>query len=287
MNLRSFFLILFSLSVSLVTSQNIIKNGAFKGKSKKNKSYKKSSSKLLNKKGEFTTKAKSNSMIKQSLMDFNGQYRMQNFFLSPGLTFMVPSGSGNEANNFKKRGRIGLIFEAGAYHIFEKGGNIFNYMDYGIGYKKLAGSEYHDANNKSIFKQNNISSFFNINNIWQISTKKFIQSSIGANLDFKFNEKDSPSPYNTDDLSFSFHLKLGYGFKFSKTLFIIPTVETPIINLKKWEQGKSTYGIYNSRYRPILFKVRFIWLKKLAKSDCPPVYTNPEDDARNERNYMQ
>lgn len=284
MNSRFFLTVFITLIFHLGFSQNIIKNGTFKGKSKKTKSFKKSSSRLLNKKGEFTAKSKSNSMIKQSLMDFNGQYRMQNFFLSTGLTFMLPNSLENE---FSKRGRLGLIFEGGAYHIFERGGNIFNYMDYGAGYKRLSGSEFNDVNNKSIFKQNYISSFFNINNIWQLSSKKFLQSSIGANLDFKFFEKDTPLPNNTDKLNFSFHFKLGYGIKFSKTLFIIPTIETPIINLKKWEQGKSTFGIFNSRYRPVLFKVRFIWLKKLGKSDCPPVYTNPEDDARNERNYMQ
>lgn len=284
MNSRFFLTVFITLIFHLGFSQNIIKNGTFKGKSKRTKSFKKSSSRLLNKKGEFTAKSKSNSMIKQSLMDFNGQYRMQNFFLSTGLTFMLPNSLENE---FSKRGRLGLIFEGGAYHIFERGGNIFNYMDYGAGYKRLSGSEFNDVNNKSIFKQNYISSFFNINNIWQLSSKKFLQSSIGANLDFKFFEKDTPLPKNTDKLNFSFHFKLGYGIKFSKTLFIIPTIETPIINLKKWEQGKSTFGIFNSRYRPVLFKVRFIWLKKLGKSDCPPVYTNPEDDARNERNYMQ
>jgi len=284
MKSRFFLLVFITLTFSFGFSQNTIKNGAFKGKSKKTKSFKKSSSRLLNKKGEFTAKSKSNSMIKQSLMDFNGQYRMQNFFLSPGLTFMLPNALENE---FSKRGRLGLIFEGGAYHIFERGGNIFNYMDYGAGYKRLSGSEFNDVNNKSIFKQNYISSFFNINNIWQLSSKKFLQSSIGANLDYKFFEKDTPLPNNTDKLNFSFHFKLGYGIKFSKTLFIIPTIETPIFNLKKWENGKSNFGIFNSRYRPIILKVRFIWLKKLGKSDCPPVYTNPEDDARNERNYMQ
>ena len=284
MKSRFFLLIFITLTFTLGFSQNTIKNGAFKGKSKKTKSFKKSSSRLLNKKGEFTVKSKSNKMIKQSLMDFNGQYRMQNFFLSPGLTFMLPMASDKE---FRQRGRLGLIFEGGAYHIFERGGNIFNYMDYGAGYKRLSGSEFMDINNKSIFKQNYISSFFNINNIWQLSSKKFLQSSIGANLDFKFFEKDTPLPNNTDKLNFSFHFKLGYGIKFNKILFVIPTIETPILNLKKWENGKSTFGIFNSRYRPIIFKVRLIWLKKLGKSDCPPVYTNPEDDARNERNYMQ
>ena len=84
MKSRFFLLVFITLTFSFGFSQNIIKNGAFKGKSKKTKSFKKSSSRLLNKKGEFTAKSKSNSMIKQSLMDFNGQYRMQNFFLSTG-----------------------------------------------------------------------------------------------------------------------------------------------------------------------------------------------------------
>ena len=284
MKSRFFLLIFITLTFTLGFSQNTIKNGAFKGKSKKTKSFRKSSSRLLNKKGEFTVKSKSNKMIKHSLMDFNGQYRMQNFFLSPGLTFMLPMASDKE---FRQRGRLGLIIQGGAYHIFERGGNIFNYMDYGAGYKRFSGSEFMEINNKSIFKQNYISSFFNINNIWQLSSKKFLQSSIGANLDFKFFEKDTPLPNNTDKLNFSFHFKLGYGIKLNKILFVIPTIETPILNLKKWENGKSTFGIFNSRYRPIIFKVRLIWLKKLGKSDCPPVYTNPEDDARNERNYMQ
>ena len=75
--------------------------------------------------------------------------------------------------------------------------------------------------------------------------------------------------------------------KFKKKFFIIPTIESPFLTLKKWEQGKSSYGVFNSRYRPLIFKIRFIWLKTPGKGDCPPVLTNPEDKARYERNYMQ
>ena len=51
--------------------------------------------------------------------------------------------------------------------------------------------------------------------------------------------------------------------------------------------NKSTYGIFNSRYRPLIFKVRFICLKKLGKGKCPEALTSPEDKARYERNYLQ
>ena len=224
------------------------------------------------------------------LVDFNGTYQLQNFYLSPGLTYMMPyeipniiSNSNSEVN---AKARLAYIIEAGAYRIFEKGGNIFNYLDYGFSYKKLSGSETIDES-KSIFKQRFLGGSFNLNNIWQISDKKFIQTSLGSNIDFKLFEEATPLPNNTDRLTIAFHLKVGYGFKVKKTLFVIPTMESPFLTLKKWEQGKSTYGIFNSRYRPLIFKVRFIWLKKLGKGKCPEALTSPEDKARYERNYMQ
>tara|TARA_B110000305_G_scaffold66869_1_gene74926 strand:+ start:2729 stop:3490 length:762 start_codon:yes stop_codon:yes gene_type:complete len=224
------------------------------------------------------------------LIDFNGTYQLQNFYLSPGLTYMMPyeipniiSNSNSEVN---AKARLAYIIEAGAYRIFEKGGNIFNYLDYGFSYKKLSGSETIDES-KSIFKQRFLGGSFNLNNIWQISDKKFIQTSLGSNIDFKLFEEGTPLPNNTDRLTIAFHLKVGYGFKVKKTLFVIPTMESPFLTLKKWEQGKSTYGIFNSRYRPLIFKVRFIWLKKLGKGKCPEALTSPEDKARYERNYMQ
>ncbi len=224
------------------------------------------------------------------LVDFNGTYQLQNFYLSPGLTYMMPyeipniiSNSNSEVN---AKARLAYIIEAGAYRIFEKGGNIFNYLDYGFSYKKLSGSETIDES-KSIFKQRFLGGSFNLNNIWQISDKKFIQTSLGSDIDFKLFEEGTPLPNNTGRLTIAFHLKVGYGFKVKKTLFVIPTMESPFLTLKKWEQGKSTYGIFNSRYRPLIFKVRFIWLKKLGKGKCPEALTSPEDKARYERNYMQ
>ena len=162
-------------------------------------------------------------------------------------------------------------------------------MDYGISYKKLSGSENRESVGKQNYFQKRFLSFnYNINNIYQINDTRFFQTSLGANLDFMlFEEQPVPTPSNTDRLLMSFHLKIGYGLKFQNRLFIIPTLESPIINLKQWESGKSTYGILNSRYRPLLLKVRILWLKRPNRGDCPPVYLNSEDKSRYDRNYMQ
>ena len=129
------------------------------------------------------------------LVDFNGTYQLQNFYLSPGLTYMfpyeIPNILTNSNSEINAKGRLAYIIEAGAYQIFEKGGNIFNYLDYGIGYKKLSGSE-QISENKSIFKQRFLTGSFNLNNIWQLSDRKFIQTTIGSNINFKLFEEGSP-----------------------------------------------------------------------------------------------
>ena len=113
------------------------------------------------------------------LVDFNGTYQLQNFYLSPGLTYMlpntIPNVLTNSNNEINANGRLAYTIDAGAYRIFEKGGNIFNYLDYGIGFKKLSGSEQINES-KSIFKQRFLTGSFNLNNIWQLSDRKFIQT---------------------------------------------------------------------------------------------------------------
>ena len=63
------------------------------------------------------------------LLDFNGTYQLQNFYLSPGLTYMfpyeIPNILTNSNSEINAKGRLAYIIEAGAYRIFKKGGNIF------------------------------------------------------------------------------------------------------------------------------------------------------------------
>ena len=221
------------------------------------------------------------------LVDLDGSYKMKHFYMSPGLTFMLPNLQNKENDTINAFGRIAFNLEAGIYRIFKDGGNVFNYMDYGIGYKKLSGAEKNPE--KNIFKHHYLSFNYNLNNIYQLTNTKFIESSIGANLDWKLTEKQKENikPNNTKSLLFSFHLKVGYGMKFQNRLFIIPSIETPIINLLEWEGGKSNYGIFNSRYRPLIIRVKILWLKRPGKGDCPPVKLNSEDKARYQNNYMQ
>jgi len=230
------------------------------------------------------------------------QCRHGGWMIGPGLTYMLPNriksydevvdsiGPDFVNDYLKRNGRVALYLEVGRYQIFYDGGYIFNYMDYSLAYKRLSGTEkYHD--NKSIFKQNNLLLNFNINNIIQLSDFRFIQNSIGANFDWKFSQKytpaspSSPLGNNTSRFLFSLHYKLGFGIKYNDRLFIIPSIETPILNILEWEGGKSTYGIFTSRYRPLIFSVRFAWLRSPDRGACPPVY-GPDGDRQKQEQHM-
>jgi len=229
----------------------------------------------------------------RDLVTFNGQYKMGGWLISPGLTYMWPNKikflGGQEDPDITPKGRIALYLEAGRYRFFYQGGRIFNYFDYSLAYKRLSGSEKY-LDNKGIFKQNYLLGNFNVNNILQLSDFTFIQNSLGVNLDYKFAQKyensGSPLAADTDKLLFSLHYKFGFGFKVTETLFIIPSIETPIVNFKRWENFKSTYGLFSSRYRPLILSVRFAWLRRPGKGACPPVYANPDDKAKQEQYMM-
>jgi hypothetical protein len=249
--------------------------------------------------GQYMTNRKN-----RALVDFK-QYKYGGWMTSPGLTYMYPSrvkylaDSTEEPIKYRKdpnvnpNGRIALYLEVGRYQIFYNGGRILNYMDYSLAYKRLSGTEKYSSTEretKAIFKQNFLLANFNVNNIIQLTDYTFIQNSIGVNFDWKFSEKHetNDSPYavnNSGTFVLSLHYKLGYGVKITDQLFIIPTLETPILNGLKWENGKSTYGIFSSRYRPIIFSVRFAWLRIPSRGDCPPVY-GPDGDADKQQQHM-
>ena len=225
---------------------------------------------------------------KKDLVEYR-VYRMGGWMFAPGLTYTLPRVPKNEERNIDPNGKLAVYAEVGRFQIFYEGGNFFNYFDYSLAYKRLSGSEeFNDL--KSVFKQNFAVANLNLNNIIQIGNYNFIQNSIGANIDYKFLEKYDNSNLsgneNTNKILASLHYKIGYGIKAKNNLFIIPSIEVPILNVLEWENGKSTYGIFSSRYKPIIFSVRFAFLRKRSKMSCPDNGLSPEDKKKQEMHMM-
>lgn len=250
------------------------------------------------------------------LVRFNGATKLAGWNVAPGVTWMgcrfrntsdaiMTQGDTSYNVTFNPSGRFGLYLEAGRHKIFEYG-KIFHYMDYGIAYKGLRGKEefegeyrvrgqenpYATTSGNGKFGEHFILGHFNIYNVFQISDRNFIQNGIGANLDYAViqnKEKNGDLVFQNDQylprLIGQLHYRLGFGIKMSDNFFIIPTIETPILNIRPWTNGHPSVNYFMSKYQPLILSIRFAWLGKQGLS-CPPVYA-PDGDSDKQSEFMK
>jgi len=209
---------------------------------------------------------------------------------SPGLTYMFPSQMSvtNQTENVdisekvSAAGKVALYAEVGRHHLLR---NLYflDHLDYGIAYKRLSGKENTEVicqtcdavYTEGVFKDNFASAYINFNNIWQISDYNFIQNGFGINGDYRFllNQNVEPldigAPHlSPDPLQVQLHYKLSFGMKAEKGVFILPSIEIPILNVVPFGDGRSTLKYFDSGYRPIIFSVKFMFLSKRKPEDC-------------------
>jgi hypothetical protein len=250
------------------------------------------------------------------LVNLNGQYKLSGWHFAPGITYMANRFKNTpetlyESNDttynvtFDPAGKIGLYLEAGRYHIF-KYGYLFAYMDYSLAFKKFKGTEkftgeflqegsntpFATSEGNGAFKHSYLTGNINLNNVVQLNDYEFWQNSLGLNIDYRIGGSSSYSGVTTyqnpnDPAKFmmQLHYRLGYGFKWTDRLFVIPMIETPILSVFSWDNGKSSYEMFSSRYRPLIFTIRFAWLRK-SSWDCPPSEGGPNDKDKQQQ-YQQ
>ena len=177
------------------------------------------------------------------LVDFGGRYKMSGWMIEPGITwnscrlFNPEEEYNDETIKINPGGKLGAYLGIGRYNIFYKGGNVFNYMDYSLAYKMLRGKEKITGaiQAEGKYSHNYLLGDFNINNVIQLADKMFVQNSLGVNLDWRFITRQEHQGQNASvmpsNVVANIHYKLGVGFKLNDRVFVIPTIETPILNL--------------------------------------------------------
>jgi hypothetical protein len=254
---------------------------------------------------------------KPPLVVMDGHYKMSGWHFAPGLSYTFTRFKnsaetlyqGNDTlytGTFDPAGKLGLYFEAGRYRLF-KYGVLFNYMDYGVAFKQIKGKEAFAGeimresssslisaqSAEGLFKHSYITGNFNLNGVLQTSDYQFVQWSLGLNADYQIINKTSytgSTAFMNQATNGKFmaqaHFKLGYGFKWTDKLFIIPTLETPILTFYKWDGFQSVYPMFSSKYRPVFLTIRFTWLQKPKNDDCPTGISHP-DDKKKQQQYQQ
>lgn len=228
----------------------------------------------------------------------SSQYLNKGWHLAPGMTYMFPASINRSetrltttdslySGDFTAAGKLGLYVEFGR-HKFTDVLLVMDYFDYGLGFKGLRGTEEFmgrvlvdslgttvDAENKGFFSEGFVTGFFNASKITQVGDNSFIQNSLGLNADYRVYKKHEFEG-NADhflqsfpgNFQFQLHYKLGFGYHLDKNLYVIPSIETPILTFYEFDDGKSTFQYFSSRYRPVIFTLRFLWFDKRPNRDC-------------------
>ncbi|MEO0403818.1 MAG: hypothetical protein AAF193_03005, partial [Bacteroidota bacterium] len=200
-----------------------------------------------------------------------GDFRNTGWFFGPGMTYTIPGAKNDDAVLFQQlddtidtlligssepKGKIGAYFEVGKFHFF-KNPVLLDYMDFGLHYKMLRGAEDFSGTwfseegpiiefqNERYFNRHQVGAFFNAYKIVQTTDNTFLQFGLGANLDYAVSQKRTSSiegvPLTPVEKNFygQFHAKIGFGYKAERGVFIVPSIETPILTAFPFDDGKS------------------------------------------------
>ncbi len=245
----------------------------------------------------------------------DGKKKLGGFYIAPGATYSLGSFSDQEElfvledtsylATFTPGGRIAAYLEVGWFHAM-KDPYLLDYVDFGLAYKKLSGNEKYvgdlsvndvligSLEGESTFSDSYLTAHFNANKLLQTSDRNFVQLSLGVNADYRIGRsiEEVLPPVSTDrqlppQLLTQAHFKVGYGFKMNERFMIIPMLETPVFSVTPTDQNFGQLQWFNSLYRPVIFSVRFLWLRYPNGFDCPEVKSGGAGKKRKQKPYKQ
>lgn len=229
-----------------------------------------------------------------------GNFERKGWIVAPMITFTAPSlkpgkqrifAEGDQVYDVEYRGagRPGIGIEIGRFHLIEQS-RLIHSVEFSMGAKRLRGVERFDAvlddpnratpfilRGDGDFTYNYATAGFRANHVKQFSDYSFFQNSVGVNVDYMFqgsaryNDRNLPvTTMAGDRFAAQINYRFGVGFKLTQNLLVVPSVETPILTAIQFNDMKSTIGVFNTRYRPLLFRLSFYLLDKKSGRSCPP-----------------
>ena len=228
-----------------------------------------------------------------------GNYERKGWIINPSVTYMLQPLKQMQQRIFmgsdtiydvlyNARGKMGVGIEMGRFYAIDYP-RIISYIDFSFGLKMLRGVESFDATlanpdrlspyvlrGEGTFSQSYATASLNLTNANKLSRKTSIHNTLGFNADYLFADIYTyNSPIIPMDLKIpgnlvlQAHYKIGFGFDIGNNLMLVPSVETPILTFYQYEDLKSTLAIFNSRYRPLIFRLTLLILDKKADRTCP------------------
>jgi hypothetical protein len=228
----------------------------------------------------------------KKLFPTGNTYKMSWWQLEGGGVYNIPTtGERNKvlidnkdttySATFTPNGGVSYSARLGRYHVTPDL-RFFEYIDYSLGYRKRVGSENYKAAFSSLgqnqaaewdgsgsFERSFLMLNLHLNNVIQISDHNFIQNTIGVNGEYMLD--DSELGYDRDAFQLNpsrppsffgqLHYRLGFGMRLTSKFFIIPSLETAVLNLHPFD-GNSSLSFLNSRYQTVSLSVKFMFLTR-------------------------
>jgi hypothetical protein len=291
--MKNYLFVILLFSFFLVGTTVSAQQGSYKNKTKKSQFY-------------------GNQRLHQPLFKWvTGPHQRHGIQLSFGPTYTftrmnpvageVPlNGDSPFSYSHEAKSRIGIFAEIGMVHITKRPRKFIQYYDWAIGYKHIGGGELFESGlynrdtlignlaGEGEFYNGYLYGRFTAHNVFQINPYTFLDNGLGINLDYamvgmnkSYEGAHLPQTQQFQgNLLGQLHYDIGFGFKPKEGFFIIPGVQLPLLTAYEWNRGTPSIHWFSSKYYPVLFKVKFVWLFRKDPNRCPPVETNEEDRKR-------
>ena len=237
-----------------------------------------------------------NAQFNRNTFPLSREFKKSGFSISPLAT--VSFGNKSDLKLFENetgfqwehvevgRGTWNGGIELGWFKTFE-GYQVGDYFEGALSYRRFSGVHYLEETNVEVPTGSTLLAFKEYENAWRFETitaavrlidiafqkpNSFFTWGVGVNYDYVIANR-SGTDYPIDFLSdknnpfdnkhaFRAHFQVGYGFKMSKHLFLVPTVETPLLTVLPTSTLNPSIQFLDVNYQPIIIGIKFMILRK-------------------------
>lgn len=225
------------------------------------------------------------------------EFKKGGFYVSPLATFSFGSkktGSYSIADTtydyeVAGRGKLAYGIELGWFHSFKQP-RLIHLIEAGLSYRVFKGEAEHEGTlsnpiGTELFKSDNtFSNQYIVASVRAVNTKQwgkksFLYTSLGANFNYEIaNSYDRSSVYPLSDEEFlnetslQIHLQVGVGFRISRQMIIMPTIETPLLTILPTDGINPAFPFFSTNYQPIIIGLRFMFIREDPMNCNAPVF---------------
>jgi len=246
----------------------------------------------------------SKAQLSKDIFPLNREFKNGSFYVSPQLTYSVGIEKKEEINidnttyNYKisGMGKLGYGLEVGWFQSFENP-RLVHYVEAGIAYRKFSGDATHSGTqlfpdfsqieykSQNTFDIQTAVASLRAVNVKQLGKFTFLNSAIGANVNYLFSENyNRPSIYpNTvigsekfpDQLHAQLHFQIGIGLRLSRQWLLVPNIETPILTAYPLDDPLPPFKFFDAYYQPIILSFKIMYLREDPENCNAPIYRGP------------